>query len=85
MEITQDKSYRLLVKSGRNYNLKIKATENTRVGKIIPPKRQEKAGSRAERRLDLPHHVLFVTHSMTVWSPWLLKNKSTVGLQDRHG
>lgn len=34
-----------------------------------PHKRQEKAGSRAERRLDLPQDILFVTHSMDSVEP----------------
>lgn len=42
MEITQDKSYRLLLRSGRNHHLKIKATERFRVGGAIAPKAREK-------------------------------------------
>lgn len=42
MEITKDKSYRLLLRPGRNYNLKIKATKNIEVGAAIPPKARKK-------------------------------------------
>lgn len=41
MEITQEESYRLLLRSGRNYNIKIKATKNIQVGRYSP-KSQEK-------------------------------------------
>lgn len=42
VEITQDKSYRLLLRSGRNHNLKIKATESFGVEGVIAPKAREK-------------------------------------------
>lgn len=63
MEITQDKSYRLLLRSGRNYNLNIKATKN--IGGVggYSPQSQENVGSRAERRPALPQAVMLI-HSM---------------------
>lgn len=63
MEITQDKSYRLLLRSGRNHNLKIKATESFGVGGGYCPKSQGKVGSKAERRLGMLQNVMFEIHS----------------------
>lgn len=82
VEITQDKSYRLLLRSGRNYNRKIKATENIGVGRLFLQKPGKKVGSRAERRLGLPQDMMSVIYSMDsvlALGPWKTRAKSQWG------
>lgn len=64
MEITQDKSYRLLLRSGRNHNLKIKATESFRGrGGVIAPKAREKLEAKLKGGWVCLKNVDFVIHS----------------------
>lgn len=65
VEITQDKSYRLLFRFGWNYNLKSKPQKKYPGWGVIPL-RAMKSWRLSWKRLDLPQHIMFVICSMRV-------------------
>lgn len=87
MEITRDKSYRLLLRSGRNYNPRIKATENHGVGGVTPPKARKKLEAELKGGRACLRDAGFVarsTGSGLALGPWKAPGEATAGRQDRH-
>lgn len=84
VEITQDKSYRLLFRFGRKDNLKSKPQKKD-PGWGVTPLIAMKSRRLSWRRLDLPQHITSVICSVTECLPLAPKNNSkvTAGLQDR--
>lgn len=74
VEITQDKSYRLLFRSGRNDNLKWKPQKKYPGWGVIPL-RAMKSWRWSWRRLDLPQNLMFVICSMTECLPLAPKKR----------